>query len=161
MNYEQDIAIDETALEIEWLEQATLFMKYAKNAAEARRTLDQVKESLDIVKAEMDKKIREHPEKFKIEKVTEAVISAAILRSDEFSEANQKYIDAKYELDIAQAAVSAMNQRKEALENLVKLHGQSYFAGPKMPRDIHKEREKREELQKETNKRIASKLNRK
>jgi len=36
-----------------------------------------------------------------------------------------------------------MAQRKDALENLVRLHGQQYFAGPKMPRDVQWERQQK------------------
>jgi hypothetical protein len=34
------------------------------------------------------------------------------------------------------------------LENLVQLHGQNYFAGPKVPRNLSKERDEKEERQK-------------
>ena len=40
--------------------------------------------------------------------------------------------------------MAAIDQKKSALENLVKLHGQMYFAGPSIPRDLDKEWEKRE-----------------
>jgi hypothetical protein len=46
-----------------------------------------------------------------------------------------------------------MYMKKEALENLVQLFGQQYFAGPKMPRDLSKKRARKEQ-QKETNKSI-------
>jgi hypothetical protein len=57
---------------------------------------------------------------------------------------------------MAQAAVNAFEQRKSALENLVRLFGQSYFAGPKMPRDLHWEKEEKE---KSVNSGIAKHLN--
>ena len=50
----------------------------------------------------------------------------------------------KYESDMAKGAVRALESKKDALENLVKLHGQQYFAGPKMPRDISWEREQKQ-----------------
>lgn len=161
MNYENDIRIDCDQLDLEWLEQANLFMKYARNAAGCRKYLDEVKEKLDLVKAELDKKIREKPENYKIEKITEAVVSATIIQQEDFKVANKEYLEAKYELDIVQAAVSAMNQRKEALENLVKLHGMQYFAGPKVPRDLHQKREEREAQQKETGEKVGASLKRK
>lgn len=49
------------------------------------------------------------------------------------------YINAKYDVDMCQAACWAFQERKAALENLVKLHGQNYFAGPSIPRDLNKE----------------------
>lgn len=139
MNYENDIRIDETALDVEWLEQPRLMMRYANHAADTRQSLDLAKENLDIVRAEVDKSIRSDPDRFGIAKITEAAVTAAILTDDRYREANKKLLDAKYEMDIASAAVRAVEQRKDALENLVKLHGQQYFAGPRIPRDISKE----------------------
>lgn len=143
MNYEKDLYIDDSALDIEWLDQSMLFMKYARHAAEARRTLDETKQALDIKKSEVDKAIRENPDAFGIEKVTEGAIQSAILTEGGYQEAYQIFLDAKFESDMASNAVQAFNQRKEALENLVKLNGQQYFSGPKVPRDIHWEREEK------------------
>lgn len=160
MNYEQDIIIDENSLDIEWLNQPTLFMKYARHGASMRREVDKMKQALDIARADADSKIRNHPEKYKLEKITEAAVSNAILKEDGYKQAYQDYLDAKYESDIAQAAVLAFEQRKSALENIVKLHGQSYFAGPKVPRDLSNERKKKEEERKERDNRVGSKLSR-
>jgi len=155
MNYEQDIKIDDSCLDIECLEQAALFMKYARNASEKRKELDEEKQSLDITKANLDAAIRKNPENYEIEKVTEGAIQSSILNNKRYQEAYQKYLDTKYETDMAQNAVSAFNQRKDMLEALIKLHGQSYFAGPRVPRDLSKERELK---QKEVNSNIAKKL---
>jgi len=141
MKYEEDIRIDDSALDIEWLEQAGLFMKYARHCASTRRAFDDAKQDLDIKKAELDKAIRENPSDYGIEKVTENAVASCILTHKMYKEAFQVYLDAKYEMEMAQYAVQAFNQRKEALENLVKLNGQQYFAGPKIPRDITWERE--------------------
>jgi hypothetical protein len=163
INYERDIVIDDSALDVEWLDQPSLFMKYARNAANCRQDVDEAKEGLDLAKAELDKDIREHPKKYKIGediKITEAVVSAAIIMDDKYKAAMKRMADAKYDLDIAQAAVSAMNQRKEALENMVKLYIAGYFAGPRVPHNLTEEREKRKVKQEETNKKISTNLKR-
>jgi hypothetical protein len=157
MDYEKDMRIDETSLDVEWLNQASLFMKYARYSAEARRKVDEEKQALDIIKAGIDKQMRETPEKFGIEKITEGAITAAILTVRQYQTAYQKFLDAKYEADMASSAVQAMNQRKDALENLVRLAGQSYFAGPSIPRDLSWEREQK---QKRSDVGVASKLQR-
>ena len=157
MNYEQDLRIDETALDVEWLDQAMLFMRYARHAAEARKTFDETKQELDIVRAEIDKDIRENPDKYGLEKVTEGAIQSTLLTNKKYWAANQKVLDAKYEFDMASNAVSAFNMRKEALENLVKLNGQQYFAGPQVPRDLYGQRQLR---QKDMNSRIGEKMKR-
>jgi len=157
LNYEKDLKINPDELDLMWLDQASLFMKYAKHFADTRRLVDEEKQNLDIVKADIDKKIREHPEKFKIEKVTEGAIQSAILTEGSYNIAYKKFLDAKYESDMASNAVQAFNQRKEALENLVKLHGQSYFAGPSVPHDLPKLKADRE---KATESNIGTRLRR-
>lgn len=157
MDYEKDIKIDEDALDVEWLGQASLLIRYARNAAQARMDLDKAKEALDVVKAELDAAIRKEPDKYKIEKITEAVVGNTIILQPKYKETNERYLKAKYEADIAQGAVNAVNQRKDALENLVRLYGQQYFAGPKMPRDLHAEVQAR---QSKVNTGIAAKMSR-
>lgn len=146
--YVDDMRIDENMLEVEWLEQPTLMFKYSKLAAEVRKRLDRCKDSLDLVKANLDTAIRSDPEQFNISKITEAVVTNTILQQDEYQEAQTELVDVKYELDLAMGAVYAINARKDALENLVKLYGMQYFAGPKDPHNVTEvramQKEKRE-----------------
>ena len=58
---------------------------------------------------------------------------------DEHVKAAQALIDAKYENDIAEGVVKALDQKKSALENLVRLLGVSYFAGPNVPHDLSRD----------------------
>ena len=157
INYEKDISIDEEALDIEWLEQPRLMMRYSKHLAQTRMEFDELKQALEITKAEIDQRIRKSPDKYKLDKVTDKAIESITITTVEYKQAFQEYLDAKYEFDMAMGAVKAFEQRKEALENLVRLHGQQYFAGPKVPRDIQWERE---EKTKRTNAGIANKLRR-
>ena len=147
MDYEKDMKIDETSLDVEWLDQPQLVMKYTRIQAEAHREEEEAKEKLDLVKAQLDKDIRTDPEDFDlgdVPKITEAVVNGAILESDKYKDAFKEWIDAKFENTIAKGAVRAVDTRKASLENLVKLHGQQYFAGPSVPRDLSKEWEKKE-----------------
>ena len=139
MDFEQDIRINESALDIEWLRQADLMGQYCRHAAHARAVMDKAKERLDVVEAEMDRDIRDFPERYNLSKLTETLIKSTVLLTEERQIAAQAHIDTKYEYDIAQAAVRAIDQKKSALENLVKLHGMSYFAGPAVPRDLSAE----------------------
>jgi len=119
LNYEEDIRIDPDSLDIEWLDQPNLLLRYAKNSANTRKILDEAKETLDIVKAKADKDIRNNPDDYDLNKVTDSSVAAAILLHKEFKEANKEFLEAKYNVEIAQAALNAVNQRKDALENLV------------------------------------------
>lgn len=157
LDYERDTAIDEQALDVEWLRQPDLMRKYSMHAAETKRLVDETKERLDVVRARLDLAIRENPQKFGLEKVTEAAIAATILLQDEYQEASKGHLDAKYEYEIALAAVRAIDQKKTALENLVRLLAASYFAGPQAPRNLTGEvlkRREQEQGQRQANARV-------
>ena len=158
--YEKDIEIIPDELDVAWIEQPTLMFRYASKVAEASKVWDNAKERLSIVRADLDKQIRDFPEKYGIEKITETVVSNTILKQSEYQQANQDVIDTQYDFNIARAAVTALENKKVALENLVKLYGQQYFAGPNLPRDINKEWEKKKMQQSADNK-VGESLKRK
>ena len=139
MNYEKDIQIDPDQLDVEWLNQPALMMKYTRHAADMKAAVEKARQNIDLVKAELDKDIRQNPEDYALEKVTEGALTAIIQSSKKFIKANDAHRDAKYEADIASGAINAFEHRKRALENLVTLHGQQYFAGPSIPRNLCKE----------------------
>jgi len=159
MNYEQDMTIDVDALDVEWAGQARLMMQYAKHAAKIRLEVERKKEELDIVRAGLDKDIRIDPERFSIFKLTESVVSSTIITQREYMEVNEEFLLLQYESNMAQGAVRALEGKKTALENLVKLHGQQYFAGPSVPRDLSKEWEQHER-QKVVDAGVGSKMKR-
>ena len=161
MDYEKDVTIDPDALDTEWLEQPRLMMRYARISAQAQKDYEEEKQNLDIVKAQIDQDIRINPQDHGIEgKITEAVVSAGILVSNEYQIAQKKVADALYEYNMARGAIQAINGKKDALENLVRLHGQQYFAGPRVPRDLSKEWEQKEK-QKTVDKKVGSTFKRK
>lgn len=137
LDYEKDLYIDEGALDVECLDQATLMMRYSKAFAKAEKEVARVKEKRDVVRAELDRDIRKDPLSFQITtRVTEDVVKNAILLQDEFKEVCDELIDAQYEMSMLKGAVDSIKQRKDMLQELVKLHGQQYFAGPSIPRDL-------------------------
>lgn len=142
--YEEDLYIDPDGLDVEWLSQAQIFMKWSEKSADARARVDRAKMKLDVVEAELGSDVRANPLKYGLEKITESAIRAAILQSDEYDAAMQELISFRHESDILASAVRAFDQRKTALENLVRLQGQNYFAGPSEPRDLHHESKTRE-----------------
>lgn len=140
LNYEADVKIDIHALDVEWVNQPVLMRKYTELAAKLGWERDVAKEYLAQLKADLEMKIRSNPDKYGLtSKVTEAGIASTILLQKSYQAAVQKLINAEYEFKTAQGVVQAFDQRRSALENLVKLLGQGYFAGPKAPRDLSPE----------------------
>jgi hypothetical protein len=160
MDYQTDIRIDETALDVEWLEQSSLAMKYGKHWAICRKRLTEADEKVKVIRAELVAQANKNPIKCcNKDKPNAADIEAFYRNSQRHKEAKEKWVQAQYELDIAEIAKNEISYtRKVALENLVRLHGQQYFAGPKVPRDITWERK---EKQKKVDAGVASKMTRK
>lgn len=153
-NYKEELAIDLDALEQEWLMQPKLFMKYSEAASIARRELDEAKETADYTKAELDLTIRKNPERFHLSKITENSIEATIITTPEYIESHKEYIEAQYKYSLLMGAVKAFDQRKDALENLVRLHGQSYFSTPELPHTTSPE--KKDQIKKTLRKKTKS-----
>lgn len=161
MNYEADIRIDDGALDLEWLEQPSLMMKYTRLLADAEKELDLAKEELDLVKSDIDKDIRLNPDKYDLSKVTDAAVLAAISTQTGFKRVSKRVVDARYEVNVLKGAVKAFEQRKDALENLGRLLALNYFAGPKIPRDLSNEKKLKEDRITRQNEGIRKSLRRK
>lgn len=160
MDYEKDMYIDEDALDIEWLEQAELGRKYGEHWADCVRRLMIAEENVKLVRAELIKKAHEDAEKIfglpEGKSPTGPMVESYYRNHKKHKAAKEEWIQAQYEANTAETAkFEASRTRKAALENLVQLHGQNYFAGPRMPRDLVKKREEREKKQREINKDIG------
>lgn len=152
-DYEQDVGIDGEALDVEWLQQAELMRRYSVHAADMKRGVDEAKERLDVLHAQLDRDVRKNPAAFGIDKITESVVQSTIVLQERYQQLSSEHTNARYEHDIAMAAVRAIDQKKTALENLVRLLTASYFAGPQAPRDLSREWVDRQE-RREANARI-------
>jgi hypothetical protein len=134
-DFEKDVYIDPNALDVEWLRQASLTAKYAQKAAYAKDNLTRAKDKLDVVKAQLDGELRAGIAAGE-KKPTEAAIASMVLQHPRYAEVNEAYLEAKLNADLCQAACTALENKKSALEALVRLLGMQYFAGPREPRDI-------------------------
>lgn len=140
-DYEEDLAIDSQALDVEWLKQPQLLMKYSIASAQAEKKAKQAHERVKLVRSELIKKATRNPKKYLDEgvKPTAPNIEAFYREHPDHINAKDELIEAEYQAAIIRSAVFAFNQRRVALEELVRLHGMQYFAGPKEPRDLSKE----------------------
>jgi len=160
MNYEEEMIIDETALDVEWVEQARLSLKYGRHWAECKNELTLAEENIKLVRSELIKEVNEDPEGCLGEgiKPTAPVVEAYYRNHKRHKAAKQEWVEAMFEANVAEIAYKEVSWTREAaLENLVKLHGQQYFAGPAVPRNLTEEMEQRK---KKLNKRVGAKLQR-
>jgi hypothetical protein len=137
-DYEADLEIDRNALDLEWIEQPRLFMKYAEESAKADNRVMEFAERLKVLRSELILEANEQGEDVLGEgvKATAVNCEAYYRNHKKYRQAKQEWIEASGEAGLLKAAVFAMGQRKTALENLARLHGQEYFAGPRTPRDL-------------------------
>lgn len=137
--------IDKNLLDEEWVNQPKLYFRWASQLEDAKEELDEAKRNYDVqktefdlTKAEVEMSIRNDPDDYGMPKVTDKSIAAAIIMQPEYKEAQEQLVEAQKTIDLArhrvgilQAAVTALDHKKKALEKLVDLHGQKYFATPR------------------------------
>lgn len=125
-DYTEEVSIDPYNLDQEWLRHSQLVLKYNEALAEARRDMDLAKEDVDLSEAEADNEIREQSEK----KPPEDAIKKLIVAHPKVQEARRALVEAKFVFGKLQAGCSAIDAKGKALENLVKLHLNQYYAEP-------------------------------
>lgn len=142
LNYARDLKIDENNLDVEWLEQPELAYRYGAAAAEARRKANFLHEKVKVLRSLLIKAVNEDPEgTIGKSKPTASDIESYYRADEEHQQLKQELIQAEFDAEMAELAKAEICwTRKTALENLVKLHGQQYFAGPAIPRDLQAER---------------------
>lgn len=134
MSYEDDLKINKNKLDREWIKQPQFYMQYAEQLAIADQEKQRAKEKLEIAKAETDQDIRGNS----VTKMTEAMVQAEIILQPKYQRTLSEYQKKCYEYNIISAAVKAFEQRKSALENLVRLYLSGYFSDCKEPGEINK-----------------------
>lgn len=126
--------IDPNKLDEEWIHHPKMYHKWAKKSANAKKAVADAKALLDVTEAECAKFIRKNPTKYGVTKATDSAVKSAIVLHPAYRKAIAAYNEAKHEQDVIDAAVKALDHRKAALQDLVFLWGQSYFAGMMKPR---------------------------
>jgi len=134
-DFKKLLTVDKDNLDLALVEQASLMYDYGLEYAEALRKRDKLKDRLDVVKAELDSEIRSNPEGFGFDKKpTESAIANAILLEKEYRAASERYLEACYEVNVILAAKNALEHKKSAVENLIKLYCSNYWAeGTSLP----------------------------
>jgi len=158
LNFDQDLAIDETALDVEWLDQPRRYMKYCKLYAEAGHRVRRIEERMKILRSQIILKAASKGTG-RSGGPTQQQIEASFRVDAEHQRLKRLLNSTQHVYDLLNGAVFAFQQRKTALEQLVTLYGQQYFAGPSLPRDLSAERLKHLGNEK-VKKRVDDSLNR-
>lgn len=129
---ESIVQINEHHLDRECIQLPSDYLKAANLAADRKRDVDEIKNRLEVVEADLSKEIRSKPEAYGIDKLTETAISQTILTQPRYQKVLARLQRAKHEADLAQALVWALEHKKRTLTLLVELHGMGYFSSPKV-----------------------------
>ena len=140
---EADLAIDKHSLEREWLHQPQLYIKYAMASAYFAKVASEEAEKVKVLQANLEADAAEDPEACLGEgvKATADRIKGYAVSHPEMAKAKQDAIDAKWHADMALSAVFSMQQRKDALEQLVRLQGMEPNSSPQAKDSYSREME--------------------
>lgn len=131
MDYEREIEIDESQLDVEWLEQAGKFREASKYEAECKYELALAHENVKLVRSQLIKEVAED------KAYSNAVKIEAYYRTHpDHIKAKERFIEAEFQANLASGNTSAFRMRKDSLENLTRLVLADYFARPSEPRDL-------------------------
>lgn len=124
-----DLKINPNALHTEWIKQAYLYGQWAERHAQATRNRDLIKTKMDVLKAQLDAKIRTHWQSYGYEKKpTEPAIDAYIISNKEYQELQDAYNQQTYNINLYLAARQSLEHKKAALMDLSKLHLAGYYS---------------------------------
>jgi len=130
-DFETDIDIEKSNLVEELIRQPQLFYDWAKMAASASVDTTAAKDKYDVMKAEIELRVRKHPALYDLpDKPTEAMVRATVVVNSKVKKMFKRYLEALRIEKLLSKAERAFEHRKSSLEGLVKTNAQFYFADP-------------------------------
>ena len=128
--------LDKYKLDEAWLDQPKYMHKYSQQLADVRSELDQAKARRDVVLAEVELDVRKDPEKYQVSKVTEASVKVTVLKDERCQKMNARVLRMKHRVDVLQALVDSLHDRRKSIEKLVDLWLADYWAEPRVPKSL-------------------------
>mgnify|MGYP003394139561 CR=1 FL=1 len=129
-----DISVNH--LDEEWLAQPRRYLQESEGLAEAKRDYAEAKAAVDVVSAEVEIAVRKNPKKFGLDdekKPTESAIRIVVTVDERVKKAISRMNESRYQMDLHQAAVDALEHRPSALKDLVNLWQLGYLMTSKGP----------------------------
>lgn len=142
------VEIDPLALDKECIKQPSLILQAATTLADIRERVSELKAELDVLEADLQRRIRATPIKYGCdEKVTEKAIASAVILQESYREKQGEIRSCQHRAELAAAMVEALDHKKRSLTLLVELHGMGYFGEVKTSiegRDAVKDKSKKD-----------------
>lgn len=135
-NIKEDLKINEDDLSAEWLEQPSLYQYYAEAHADAMHEKEKASSYIDLVYAQLETQIIKDWEKHFEKYPSEGARKSWILQQEKHKKALENYQNACYKVNLMQAAKTAFDHRRKALENLVSLFISGFHSEPKIKKEV-------------------------
>jgi hypothetical protein len=131
-DFAEEVKVNKYKLDEENENHASKYFYWAKLQAQAKANKDRAEENLDLMLAKRELVIREQLEEDKTLKikVTESVVKATLEKDEKIQKAREELRAIKAQLYTLDAAVKALEHRRDNLNNLTQLWGKSYYATP-------------------------------
>lgn len=123
--------IDLCRLEEACIANPVMMREWADKLADAKREAAHAEAHQKLTYSELMKRIRQRPEAYGLDKVTEETVKAAIICHDDHKIAVAAVIDADHAVDVLKSMTEAINDRGKQLTNACALHGQQYWSKPR------------------------------
>lgn len=133
------LEVNKFELDREWVEQPGLYHKFSRKLAKCIEKLEIAENNVELVEAQLGQKIRENPEQFGCSKSTDKAVKDTVICHPLYQNAVAEVAKAKYNKSLLTGTCNALEQRKEGIQDLVKLHGKNYFADPRADSEEDKE----------------------
>lgn len=122
------LEIDRLRLDEEWTAQPKQFLVWSQTAADCQLEYDKAKAALDVTQAELSQDIRNNCSAYGLDKVTEKAVETCIPAQPDYQLRVKRVNEARHALEVARAAVNALEHRKRALTMLTELFIRDYYS---------------------------------
>lgn len=128
--FKEQIKVDKNNLDVLWETHSELYFEYVEISSKCSEVIDDLKDKLGVATAELELKIRNKPDKYKIEKVTNDAIKCVLATTEKLIKRKEEINEWMYYDRILKGTLTTIEHRKRALSKETDLFLGGYFAQP-------------------------------
>lgn len=129
LDFSEDIKIDKYKLDFELINGPEIRHDWSKAHVEAIKQKQKAKARIELVSAEVDEDIRTNWETFNFDKKpTEAAIKQAIIKSEQYQEVMDKFIETVGDAKMLEHSIEEFDQKHDNLGRMIKIYLTGYYS---------------------------------
>lgn len=129
------LGIDRFNLEIEACNQPILLEEVGSVKVDAKNQAKEAKDKLELIKSRLLLDIKRNPDKYNLEKPTEATVAAAIVCEPEYQSALKEFNILEEQSNAIDIIYAAVEQRKSLIREAVSLYVHEYYSKQPMKKE--------------------------